>query len=107
LFSSKLNSQKLEFNTPLNSLAVWHWIQNSSGTDDAKIVLSINNFTFLSLRRAVHKRRPPSGRHPVRTKETGFRCGCPQVLVQKLRIFWNLWCVRTEKGWGEGLNQCG
>jgi len=43
---------------------------------------------------------------PVRhfsDKERGrfFSCGRPYFLVQKLRIFWNLCCVRTDKGGGD------
>jgi len=34
-----------------------------------------------------------------------FRARRLHILVQKLRIFRNLWCVRTDKG--EGVSQCG
>jgi len=38
-----------------------------------------------------------------RQGERGFQmrdCGRPHILVQKLRIFQNLWCVRTNMGEG-------
>jgi len=40
------------------------------------------------------------GRLSSANKEGGrfFRCGHPHVLVQKLRIFQNLWCVPTDMG---------
>jgi len=59
---------------------------------------------------AVHKRFRGQGEGvcPVRTfyghgRRELFRCGRPYFLMQKHRIYRNLWCVRTEKG----LRQCG
>jgi len=58
---------------------------------------------------AVHKRRPQSGGErvcPVRIflgqrGREGSSCGRPHFLAKKnLRIFRNLWCVRTDKGGG-------
>jgi len=49
---------------------------------------------------AVHKRIPQSeerGVCPVRTRGF-FWCGRPHFLVEKNRIFRNLWCVRIYRG---------
>jgi len=59
--------------------------------------------------RVVYKgRHSQSGERvcPVRTfyVQGDFRCGCSHFFAQKLRIFRNLWCVRTDKG---KLSQCG
>jgi len=41
----------------------------------------------------------------TRGKEEFFICGRPHFLVQKRRIFRNLWCVRMDKE--RRLSQCG
>jgi len=60
---------------------------------------------------AVHKRRPQSGKGVLsssanvlqtREMEGFFKCIVCTFLCKKLRIFWNLWCVCTNKG--EGVN---
>jgi len=42
----------------------------------------------------------------LRTKRGSSDAERPQFLLQKFRIFRNLWCVRTTRGEGE-LRQCG
>jgi len=57
---------------------------------------------------AVHKRRTQSGWGcPARISRD--QCGHPHYLVQKKLwiIHWNLWCIRTDRGWGSHMDKGG
>jgi len=85
----------------------WKMWNCSKWENFSKLYTLFNRSKKLS---AVHKRHPQPERF-VKCEfadkgERFFRCGCSHFLMQKIRFFRNLWCVRTEKG-GEGLSKCG